>query len=206
MRLQLALLALLTLGCANQITWAQDSTPRGPWRPAFPAPLVVDWIETRRAGFETNPDAESIAFCVARLREAGLFSEVYEPRRAWTAPAGNFRLALRIDESYDRHAGATGTKLVIAIVTGALPSLFVPFYADDRVVVDGELRTPAGARRSYRVQRAAGIRSFLLGGLTHAERQLRGELWSEALWALAAAISDDAAALASPPPTPEPKP
>ena len=97
MRLHLAVLALLALGCANRVSWAGAPTVPGPWQPAVGAPLVLDWIETRRAGFEMNPATDLIGFCVELLREAGLFAEVYEPRRAWAAPEGSFHLALRFD-------------------------------------------------------------------------------------------------------------
>jgi hypothetical protein len=193
-RLLLALLAslvLLALGCANRVSWAGTPTAPGPWRPALGTPLVLDWIETRRAGFETNPGTDLIELCSERLREAGLFSEVYEPRRAWTAPEGSFHLALRFDESYDNHAGSTGAKLVATLVTGGIPGLFVPFYADDRLVVEGGLRTPGGVHRSYRVESAATIRSFALVGLSGAQRQLRSYVWNDALWSFAAALAKD---------------
>jgi hypothetical protein len=193
MKLRLAALALLALGCANRVSWAGEPTAPGPWRPALEAPLVLDWIETRRAGFETNPASELIGFCAERLREAGLFAEVYEPRRAWAAPEGSFGLALRFDESFDNHPGSTGAKLVATLVTGGIPGLFVPFYAGDRLVVEGELRTPAGARRSYRVESAATIRSFALVGLANAQHQLRSSVWNDALWSFAAALAQDEA-------------
>lgn len=198
MRLRLAVLALAALGCANRVTFADAPGDPGPRRPALAAPLVLDWVETRRAGFESNPSTELIALCAAILRESDLFSEVYEPRRAWAAPEGSFHLALRFDEAFDNHAGATGGKVVATIVTGGIPGAFVPFYYDERLVVEGELRTPSGTRHSYRVERAATIRSFLLVGLANAEQQLRGHVWNDALDAFVAALATDSTIPAPP--------
>jgi len=192
MKLRLAVLALAALGCANRVTFAEPPSDPGPRRPALAAPLVLDWLETRRAGFESNPTTELIGFCAGFLRESGLFSEVYEPRRAWAAPEGSYHLALRADEAFDNHASSTGGKLVATLATGGVPGAFVPFYYDDRLVVEGELRTPSGTVHRYRVERAATIRSFLLVGLASAPEQLRGYVWHDAMDAFVAALATDA--------------
>lgn len=185
-------LGLGALGCANHITSTSPPAGLGPRSEAIPSALVIDWIEVRRAGFEANPSTAGIAACAEALRSSNTFTEVYEPRRAHAAPPNSFHLTIRADETFDPHPVATGSKLAATIVTGAWPGLVVPYYYDDRVVVEGVLWTPSGERRSYRAEGSGTIRSFLLTGLSRAEDELSAHIWGEAFHALAAAITTDA--------------
>jgi hypothetical protein len=130
-----ALLAFAALGCAKLVTLAEPPTPLDARQEALPAPLVIEWIESRRAGVEIDLPAERIARCAEALRSVSSFSEVYEPRRAHAAPPDAFTLWMRVDEEFDLHPGARGTKLAMTIVTGAWIGLVIPYYYDDRVTI-----------------------------------------------------------------------
>jgi hypothetical protein len=184
------------LGCANQ-TLLLEAPPAHPAARVRPiaAPLALEWLETRRAGVETNPTRDFVALCADSLRSAGGFAEVYEPRRAHEAPASGLRLTMRISEEFDRRPAANITKVIAIVLSAGVTGILVPFYFDERVTLEGALRAPDGAVRLQRVSVAARIRAFPLVGLASAEAELRGRVLGDGLRAFAAAIASDGAAL-----------
>lgn len=193
-RSPLVLLGLLAcgLGCANRITRLEPPPGSSPRIGPIPAPLALDWVETRRGGVETNPSRELVALCVESLSDPGTFSDVLEPRRAHTAPAQSYRLSLRIEEEFDRRPISNLARLLAIGLPGGVGGLLVPFYFDDRMMAEGALTLPDSAVRTYRVSVAATIRTSALRGLGLAEYELRDQLFRDALRALTAAITTDA--------------
>jgi hypothetical protein len=189
--------ATVAIGCANHLVLrelpAAAEQPRG----AIASPLVIDWIETRLDGFESDPSPDLIAEIVGALRGPGGFSEVYEPRRAYAAPAGGFHLSIVCDEALDRHEGRAAANVIAMLFSSGLAGLFLPFYLDDRVELRGALLAPNGETHAFSSAAAGTMRSYALIGLTHAETDLRRHILGETLRSFSGAIAADSS-LATP--------
>ena len=197
----LPLLALLTSACAHTVTVVTPAP--SPATPGLHArlPVVVEYVGVRSEGIATNLRDVFINRVVARVRDTGFFPEVYEPERAYEAPADSLRLSVEIEQTEETgNRFVVTTKVAIVLCSFLLLTPVLPLRYDFAADLTATLAEPDGGEHVYRGKASGWVRYFVLSDPLRAGDDTRRAVVDRALDLLLHDLTRDEelATLASP--------